>query len=260
MFQLKFFGPEMGTPAPLPPYEGEVIYETRGRAREYRELACNLYKGCGHGCTYCYAVAATYSTREKFGRPEPRIGVLAKLERDAYEYGRRGEQRQVMFSFTCDPYQPLDEKLGLTRQAIDICHRHGLHICVLTKGGRRALRDLDLFMPGDAFAATLTTLSPKDSLEWEPHAALPDDRMATLEAFHKRGIYTWVSLEPVIRPEWTFEIIRQTYRYVDQFKVGRMNYVPTPIDWRRFGLEVTELLETLGCNYYLKEDLRKFLP
>ena len=50
--------------------EGEtityVIYETRGRAREYCELAANLYRGCSHGCIYCYAPSATYKTRENF--------------------------------------------------------------------------------------------------------------------------------------------------------------------------------------------------
>ena len=58
-----------------------VIYEPKGRAREYSELACNLYRGCTHGCRYCYAPATMRTTGEKWhGKAEPRKGVLRLLE------------------------------------------------------------------------------------------------------------------------------------------------------------------------------------
>ena len=47
-----------------------IIYEPRGKAREYAELAVNLYKGCSHACVYCYAPAATFCDREKFSSPD----------------------------------------------------------------------------------------------------------------------------------------------------------------------------------------------
>ncbi len=260
MLQHTMFGPATGTPTPSG-YQGTVIYETKGRAREYRELCCNLYRGCGHGCTYCYAVDTTFSSKAQFSRPQARTDIIAKLEKDAREYGRRGEQRQVMFCFTCDPYQPLDLELGLTRQAIETCHHYGLNICTLTKGGSRAVRDLDLFGPGDSFATTLTALSAADSLQWEPGAALPDDRMATLERFHANGVHTWVSLEPVIRPEWALEIIRQTHTFVDEYKIGPINHTEygRDIDWRRFAYDAKDLLECLGCRYYFKRDLARHM-
>jgi hypothetical protein len=46
-----------------------IIYESRGRAREYCELAANLYRGCGHGCEYCYAPAAIHMARDEFYHP-----------------------------------------------------------------------------------------------------------------------------------------------------------------------------------------------
>ena len=46
-----------------------IIYEPRGKAREYAELAVNLYKGCAHACIYCYAPAATFCDRGKFRLP-----------------------------------------------------------------------------------------------------------------------------------------------------------------------------------------------
>lgn len=78
---------------------------------------------------------------------------------------------------------------------------------------------------------------------------------------HENGIRTWVSLEPVLYPETTLEIIRQTHVFVDEFKVGTLNYHPhlKNIDWRRFAVQAERLLQQLGCHYYLKEDLRRWL-
>ena len=250
------------TTAPATPFVGKIIYETKGRAREYRELACNLYAGCGHGCVYCYAPDVVRRDRTEFyGEPAPRSSILRNLEADARCYADAGEKRQVLFCFTSDPYQPADERYLLTRRAIETCHRYGLNVCTLTKGGSRALRDLDLFTPRDAFASTLTLLDAAQSLEWEPGAALPDDRLATLQAFHERGIPTWVSLEPVIDPAITLEIIRKSHKFVDEFKVGRLNYHPQAnrVNWRKFALDAIEQLESLGCKYYLKHDLRRLL-
>jgi len=243
-------------------FEGTTIYETRGRAREYRELACNLYTGCGHGCVYCYAPDVVRRSRDAFyGEPAPRAGILRGVEADARRYAEAGETRQVLFSFTSDPYQPIEERYGIVRQAIQACHRYGVPVCVLTKGGKRALRDIDLFGPRDAFASTLTLLDASESAEWEPLAATPDERMATLAAYHASGVPTWVSLEPVIDPETTLEIIRKTHTFVDEFKVGVLNYHPRgrEIDWRKFALDAVETLEEVGAAYYLKYDLRAYL-
>jgi len=237
-----------------------VIYETKGRAREYRELACNLYTGCDHGCVYCYAPQVLKRDRSIYHvEAKPRTDILRKLKNDAAWFA--GEERQVLFCFSCDPYQAVDVEYGLTRQAIQLCHTAGLRVCTLTKGGRRALRDLDLFTPQDAFASTLTTLDDAESSYWEPGAALPGDRIETLRKFHAAGIPTWVSLEPVIDPETVYQIIHRTHTFVDEFKVGVLNYHPyaKSIDWQKFARNVKALLDELGCNYYLKHDLRKYL-
>ena len=77
-----------------------------------------------------------------------------------------------MLSFTTDPYPPAHHET--TRQALEIIQRHGLGICTLTKGGKRALRDIDLFRPDrDAFASTLTSLDAAFSRKWERAAADP---------------------------------------------------------------------------------------
>lgn len=240
-----------------------LIYEPKGRAREYAALACNVYRGCDHACTYCYAPSATQRSRADFVISATRgPDFLPSLEREAAKLLRAGQSGpQVLLSFTCDPYSALDAKEAVTRKVIQILHRNGFNACTLTKGGQRAMRDLDLFGAGDAFATTMTLLDDAASLEWEPGAALPSERIATIEAFHAAGITTWVSLEPVIDPVAAMDIIRLTHTFTDLYKIGKMNYHPVAatIDWRHWADTSTALLDQLGKRYYVKDDLRPFL-
>jgi hypothetical protein len=68
-------------------------------------------------------------------------------------------------------------------------------------------------------------------------------------------------MEPVLYPDVALEIVRQTHGFVDNFKVGTLNYHShsKEIDWRKFAIDIMSLLTELRCNFYLKEDLRKWL-
>lgn len=238
-----------------------VIYEPRGKAREYSQLAVNLYKGCSHQCVYCYSPNYVRSTRDEFHQPKPRQNIIQKISQDAKILQTGQEKALVLMCFTCDPYQPIDDQYQLSRQAIRILHSHGQNVMILTKGGQRAERDFDLLTDKDWFGVTITNLDNTLSLKWEPGADSPDARIHSLQKAHTRGINTWVSLEPVIYPEVTLEIIRKTHNFVDNFKVGTLNYHPhsKTIDWHKFAVDVKNLLDELGCSYYLKEDLKKWL-
>ncbi len=240
--------------------KGLVIYEPRGRAGEYAPLAVNLYRGCGHGCIYCYAPEATFIERQEFIKATPRQGIIEKLEKDTPRAALDGDKGNVLLCFTCDPYQPINDIHGLTRQAIEILHKNGFNVTILTKGGKRAERDFDLLGPGDEFAATLTFLDEQKSLKWEPRAAIPEERIEALRKAHELGIKTWVSLEPVIEPAESIEIIRQTHTFVDLFKVGLLNHHPRgkTIDWGKFLNDVINVLEEYGCQYYIKKDLKRY--
>lgn len=243
-----------------------VLYTPKGRAREYAPLAVNHYTGCTHGCQYCYVPTippykfADEARAAFHGNAKPRANVIRDLSREVKQ--NPGNGQRVLLSFTTDPYQPADADYRLTRQVIQTLHAGGYAAQVLTKGGTRALYDLDIFTPRDAFACTMTLLSDKASREWEPNAALPSDRIAALQAFHAAGIPTWVSLEPVLNPAAALEIIRQTHTFVDLYKVGVLNhhFLAASIDWAKFVLDVTTLLESLEQTYYLKDDLVARLP
>ena len=72
----------------------KAIYEPAGKAREYADLACNLYRGCVHGCKYCFAPAVLHMTADNFhARAQLRPGILEALAKEAPAY--RGEPRRV---------------------------------------------------------------------------------------------------------------------------------------------------------------------
>ena len=240
-----------------------IIYAPKGQAGEYAPLAANPYRGCGHGCAYCYVPRVTKQERGEFdaGAVE-RADYLKRLVADCEKYQKLGITEQVMLSFTTDPYHPGDT--ALTTETLGWLYRFGLGFCTLTKGGSRALRDLPMFRPSrDAFASTLTTLDDRFSQKWERNAQLPADRIATLRKFHEAGIFTWVSLEPTLDLESSLSIVDATHGFVDLYKVGRANYVPTitgVLDWRDYTLRMLDKVTKLGVKYYFKKDLQPFLP
>lgn len=191
----------------------------------------------------------------------PRDGFLDALRKDARKYQALGITEQVMLSFTTDPYHPGDN--SLTRDVLTTLQSYGLGVCTLTKGGSRALRDIDIFRPDhDAFASTLTTLDDDFSRKWERGAQLPGDRIATLKAFHDAGIFTWVSLEPTLNTESSLAIIERTHEFIDLYKIGRANYLPmtNTTDWESYTHRILETVNRLGVKHYIKHDLQKYLP
>lgn len=239
-----------------------VVYEPKGRAREYSELACNLYMGCTHGCRYCYAPACMRTTDDKWhSEVKPRQKVIEYFEKDAVKL--RGDKRRILFSFLSDPYQPLERKERLTRQALDIVHKYKLKSQILTKGCSDLIHeDMVLMKKSDThLGITLSFYDDRTRQEWEPNASTVNERLEILERAHKAGIFTWVSLEPVIEPEQALSIIKTAHKYVRFWKVGKLNHMKEyeqSVNWKKFLYDVEILLKNYGAKYYIKNDLRTF--
>ena len=239
-----------------------VVYEPRGRAREYSELACNLYRGCTHGCRYCYAPACMRTTGEKWhAKAEPRKDILRLLEKDAQRL--QGDSRSILFCFLSDPYQPLERTERLTRQALEIMAKHRLNNQVLTKGcADLILEDMGLMKTARTqLGITLCFADDDARRDWEPNASTVDDRLNVLKTAHKAGIFTWVSLEPVINPNHALAVIRMAHPYVNFWKVGKLNHMKEyerTVDWGKFLFDAETLLTKLGAKYYIKNDLQSF--
>jgi DNA repair photolyase len=242
-----------------------LIYTPTGKAREYSPLALNHYRGCDHRCSYCYA-------HQSFGQPDivsPRAGVIQKLKRELEEGPL--PDKQVLLSFIGDPYCLANETLRLTTQVMEILLPLGIPVALLTKGGLRGLRDLDLIKGRNVkLGATLTFMDParqlalddKRGIPWEGGAACPEERLLMLKRAHECGIKTWASIEPVIDPEESLAIIRASLPYVDQYKVGRWNHDTRAhdIDWPKFAREAIDTIRAAGKQLYVKKDLRPALP
>lgn len=244
-----------------------VIYEPKGRAGEYAALAVNLYVGCEHKCQYCY-VASMPQFKLKgidFFKTEarPRKYVLEQLRGEAPKY--EGTDKRVLLCFTCDPYQPIEQSCCITQNAIKIFRQYDIPFTVLTKGGSLAARDFGLYGKNDTFGVTMTLLDRGLSKGYEPGASIPESRIISLELAKLAGIETWVSLEPVIYPEVSLEIIRRTHKFVDLYKIGIWNhqgqdqYQLSAADWRRFGQKAIALCRELKKDYFIKDDLAKYL-
>jgi DNA repair photolyase len=239
-----------------------VIYEPAGKAREYSELACNLYRGCTHGCRYCYGPAILRTTREKFHEMAvPRKNVIKLFEKDAQKLS--GDARRILFCFTSDPYQSLEGTERLTRQALELAKKYGLNSQVLTKGSADLIcEDFGLMKDaGTHLGVTLCFSDDGTRQYWEPYASTVEDRLSVLQEAHQAGIYTWVSLEPVIDPVQALGVIQIASPFVDFWKVGKLNHmkdVEQHVDWAKFLSDSEDLLKKLNVKYYIKNDLRAF--
>lgn len=248
------------------------IYEPKGRAREYAPLALNLWGTCSHGCKYCYCPGALRVKPEDFHvEGPPRPGVLEALRKQLAKDADKdqpefcGGDRRVLLSFIGDCYQPHED--GFTRQALALLVEYHVPFSVLTKGGMRAARDFDLYADGmGTFGTTLCVSDEETRKAWEPHAANIWLRVRAIEEAKAMGIYTWVSIEPVIDPihaRWLIPMMSGDLGgRVDEFRVGKLNHHPhaKTIDWAAFALDALAALQESGCAWRIKNDLYKYLP
>ena len=104
-------------------------------------------------------------------------------------------------------------------------------------------------------------MDERKSLEWEPGAAIPEERLQVLKEQHDNGLQTFVSCEPVLEPEETLKLIERTItdNSVDIYKVGKLNNyrgLDKTIDWTDFLQKALEMIRGAGKRVYVKQDLR----
>lgn len=239
-----------------------VIYRPTGMAREYSPYALNIYIGCSHRCRYCYAPHTLQkTTADYFGRPEPRKDILTLIEKDLKKNVYR---EQILVSFVGDCYSDTADNGVAVREALKLLNEYKAPVAVLSKGGKKMLRDLDVFLSfGERIAVgtTLTFFDPQKSRRWEPFAALPAERLETLKTLHDVGIRTFASLEPTIEPEESLKLIRFTLEQnsVDHYKIGKLNNYKSEDkwqDWSKYAEECISLLRPMGKQVYYKKCLR----
>ncbi|MFQ5801648.1 MAG: PA0069 family radical SAM protein [Candidatus Methylomirabilales bacterium] len=169
------------------------------------EASVNPYRGCEHGCIYCYA----RPTHEYLGFSaglDFETKILVKqhapdLLRQELSSPRWRPQVVVMSGVT-DPYQPVERRLGLTRQCLKVLAEFRNPVVIITKN-YLVTRDLDLLgalarHEAAAVFLSVTTLDASLSRIMEPRTSHPDRRLAAIEALVQAGVPTGVLVAPVI--------------------------------------------------------------
>ncbi len=165
----------------------------------------NPYRGCEHGCVYCFArpshafhgLSAGLDFESKlFYKPDGPALLERELSKPTYKV------RPIALGMNTDAYQPIEKDLKLTRQFLEILDRHNHPVTVLTKSAL-IQRDIDILGPMAARGLTrvgvsITTLDSKLCRLMEPRAAAPRLRLQTVRALADAGIGVTVMAAPII--------------------------------------------------------------
>ncbi|MCR5864733.1 PA0069 family radical SAM protein [Aquincola sp. J276] len=169
------------------------------------DLSINPYRGCEHGCIYCFA-RPTHSYLNLSPGLDFETRIIAKVNaaerlREALA-GRSYRPQALNIGSATDAYQPVERRLRITRSVIEVLVEAQHPFSVITKSAGIE-RDIDLIAPMAAqnMAAayvSLTTLDPQLARILEPRAAAPHRRLQTIKALTQAGIRVGVSVSPVI--------------------------------------------------------------
>lgn len=199
-------------PEDVPPLRTEVAEEVPRSAMARNsspdigfDRSLNPYRGCEHGCAYCYARPGHAFLGLSPGLDfETRLVARPLLpEVLARELGRRGYRpAPVMLGAVTDPYQPAERDRGITRRLLEVL-RDWRHPVIVTTRGALVERDLDILaeMAGQGLAAvgiSLTTLDARLARAMEPRAPAPARRLRTVERLAAAGVPVRIMASPMI--------------------------------------------------------------
>jgi len=169
------------------------------------DRSINAYRGCEHGCIYCFArpthafldLSPGLDFESKlFAKPDAPMLLRAELAKRGYVVG------PIAMGTNTDPYQPIERDWRVTRACIEVLAETGHPLMITTKSDR-VLADLDLLAPMAAkglvsVMVSVTSLEPRIAMTLEPRAPSPRKRLAAVRALSAAGVPVTVSISPVI--------------------------------------------------------------
>lgn len=201
------------------------------------DRSINPYRGCEHGCIYCFARPShayhdlspglDFETK-LFAKPDAPALLRAELGKKGYVVA------PIAFGTNTDPYQPIEDQWRITRSCIEVLAEHDHPLTITTKSDR-VTRDIDLLAPmatkGLACVAlSITSLQPKVAMTVEPRAPAPLRRLAAVRKLSEAGIPTYVSLAPVIPAITDMEIEQLLAAAADAGARGAF-FLPVRLPW-----------------------------
>jgi DNA repair photolyase len=162
------------------------------------EYIMNIYRGCSHGCVYCFARGEFYRVPE-FDRVRAKKDAL-RIIRD--DLARKVQRGVITTGGMSDPYNPCEEEHLLTRNALELINAFSFGICILTKSAL-VTRDIDVLLDIKAHSpvcVNFTVTCSDDSLckLIEPNVSTTSERFAAIKTLNDRGIITGVLMDPLL--------------------------------------------------------------
>ena len=228
----------------LPPFKTEVQIEkpktiiTRNDSPDISfDRSINPYRGCEHGCVYCFArpthafvgLSAGLDFEAKlFAKPDaPRL-----LEREMAKEGY--QPRTIAIGTNTDPYQPIEKQWRIMREILEVLDAHNHPVGIVTKSAL-VVRDIDILSRMAArglakVALSVTTLARRLARTMEPRAATPAKRLEAIRALSDAGIPTSAMLGPVI-PGLTDQEIERILDSVRAAGASEAGYIILRLPW-----------------------------
>lgn len=168
-----------------------VLHELNFRSAS--EYTANFYRGCTHGCAYCYAPSLIHDERKWGLFVEAKVNAPTILRR---ELEKCPKKMAVFLSSASDPYQPVEAKFRITRRCLEVLSEYDFPVIILTRSPL-VLRDFDLLrrISWIRVGCSISSLSNKF---YEPGVVSLSRRIETLRKLHENGITTWVSMAPIV--------------------------------------------------------------
>ena len=179
---------------------------TRNRSPDIGfDRSVNAYRGCEHGCIYCFA-RPTHAYHDLspgvdfesrlFVKPNAAQLLHATLSRAGYECA------PIAMGTNTDPYQPIEERWRVTRSVVELLVETRHPFTITTKSDR-VLRDLDLLKPAAelgivSVALSVTSLDPKIARTLEPRAPAPHRCVSAIKALNDAGVPCYIAIAPVV--------------------------------------------------------------
>ena len=242
----------------MPPFRTEVQVErprtviTRNESPDIPfDRSINPYRGCEHGCIYCFArpthsymgLSAGLDFEAKlFAKPDaPKL-----LERELAKPGYK--PRTIAIGTNTDPYQPIEREWRIMRQILEVLNKANHPVAIVTKSAL-ILRDLDILSSMASrglakVAISVTTLDRKLARSMEPRASTPSRRLEAIRALSGAGVPTGVLVAPVIPALNDHEI----ERILDSAKAAGANEAGYVL--LRLPLEVSPLFRDWLLQHY----------
>jgi DNA repair photolyase len=196
----------------VPPFATQVTPErakkiiTRNESPDISfDRSINPYRGCEHGCVYCFARPTHAYMGLSPGldfesRLFAKFGAAELLERELA--ARNYQPKTIAIGTNTDAYQPIERQHRIMRQVLEVLARTRHPVGIVTKSAL-VLRDLDILAPMAQqglvkVALSVTTLDPVLARRMEPRASTPEKRLAAIKTLAEAGIPTTVMVAPII--------------------------------------------------------------